>query len=143
MGNIQETDIYEAIAECEDVSLMYFLFVNFIQAFYEPERTKITKQWAQKPRNKNKNKLLFGFNIYDIYLHFFVILKACEIDSIKIIRYESSIFYANVENFNYKILKKAGVNANEIIEKINKKKAEYLKKMNKINSKIRVYWCFF
>ena len=61
------------------------------------------------------------------------IKKAREIDGIKIIRYESSIFYANVENFTYNIIKLARVNPIEINEKIAKRRAEYMKKINRLN----------
>jgi hypothetical protein len=43
----------------------------------------------------------------------------------KIIRYEASVYYANVDNFIYKIIKLSGLEPNELIAKINKKKAEY------------------
>ena len=36
--------------------------------------------------------------------------KVREIPHIKIIRYEESIYYANVENFKYRFMKLAGVN---------------------------------
>ena len=55
--------------------------------------------------------------------------KAKEIEGIKILRYEESIYFANCENFIYKIIKFAGVNPNEIISKIKKKKNSYEKKM--------------
>jgi hypothetical protein len=51
--------------------------------------------------------------------------KAREFQGIKIIRYESSIFYANVENFTYKVIKLSGVDTNEILKKINKLKTSY------------------
>jgi hypothetical protein len=57
------------------------------------------------------------------------IIKAKEIEGIKILRYEESIYFANCENFIYKIIKFSGVNPNEIISKIKKKKNSYEKKM--------------
>lgn len=62
-----------------------------------------------------------------------------EIDGIKIIRYESSIFYANSENFTYKIKKLSGVSPDEILEKINKRKKEFKKKIHRIkqNNKVK------
>jgi len=59
--------------------------------------------------------------------------KAKEFDSIKIVRYESSVFYANVENFSYKITKLSGVNATEISQRINKLKSDHEKFVNKSN----------
>lgn len=64
----------------------------------------------------------------------FVILKAIEIEGIKIIRYESSIFYANVDNFVTRIFKLSGINPNEIIAKMNKKREEFAKKQQKLTN---------
>ncbi len=53
-------------------------------------------------------------------------VKACEqakeFETIKIIRYEESIYYANVENFRYKVYKLAKVSPAEVIAKIKKEK---------------------
>ena len=56
---------------------------------------------------------------------FYQIIKAKEFDGIKIIRYESSIYYANVEYFTYKILKLSELNVDETLVKIKKARAEY------------------
>jgi hypothetical protein len=39
--------------------------------------------------------------------------KAKEIENIKIIRYEESLYYANVDNFKYQVFKLSGVNPEE------------------------------
>lgn len=63
-------------------------------------------------------------------------IKAKEIEFIKILRYEESVYFANVENFIYKIIKCSGVNPNEIISKINKKKSYFEKKLNSLQKVI-------
>jgi hypothetical protein len=74
--------------------------------------------------------------------------KAVEIEGIKIIRYESSIFYANVDNFVYRIFKLSGLNPNDVIEAMKKKreqfakdkrKAEHMKKVFEIISNKLIY----
>lgn len=67
-----------------------------------------------------------------------VSIKAIEIEGIKIIRYESSLFYVNVENFVYKIFKLSGVNPNNYIERMNKKKDEFAKLQRKFVKKNNV-----
>lgn len=67
-------------------------------------------------------------------------MQAKEIEGIKIIRYESSIFYANVDNFVYKIGKLSGVNQNEVLERINDKIDEYSKS---ICPNLMVYELFY
>ena len=57
-----------------------------------------------------------------------------EYEKIRIIRYESPIYYANAENFTYKIIKSSGINPNEFIQLINKEKEESKKQMKKIKS---------
>jgi hypothetical protein len=58
----------------------------------------------------------------------------------KIIRYEESVYYANVENFKYKIMKMCGINPDLIIAKLkkeqerDKKNVERLRRLEK-NSK--------
>ncbi len=50
--------------------------------------------------------------------------KAEEIPGIKILRFEESVFYANVDNFKYKVIKFSDVKINDILVKIKKVKAE-------------------
>lgn len=50
--------------------------------------------------------------------------KAKEFDNIKIIRYEESIYYANVDNFKYKIIKLCNVRPDEIRKKLKKAKSK-------------------
>jgi hypothetical protein len=54
-----------------------------------------------------------------------------EIDGLKIIRYESSIFYANVENFIYKLKKLSGVDPDDVIERINRRKRVFKRRASK------------
>ena len=67
----------------------------------------------------------------DIYESIEVCEEAQEFEGIKIIRYESSVFYANVENFTYKIEKLSGIDKHEIMNKINKRKIEHNKLIKK------------
>jgi len=63
--------------------------------------------------------------------------EAREFEGIKIIRYESSVYYANSENFVYKIIKLSQIDPYEVLTKINKKKSEHsriTKKMKEIVS---------
>ncbi len=53
--------------------------------------------------------------------------KAKEYEGVRILRYESSLYYANVENFIYKIKKLSGINPNDLIQKIQRRKVEFLK----------------
>ncbi|CAF0955390.1 unnamed protein product [Brachionus calyciflorus] len=48
--------------------------------------------------------------------------QAKEFEAIKIIRYEESIYYANVDNFKYKIIKLSGVNPANVLKSIKKQK---------------------
>lgn len=74
----------------------------------------------------------------------FILNQAREIEGVKIIRYESSVYYANVENFIYKITKLSGVNPHETIAKIAKKKKEYETKIKKLdNKKVNLHKDFF
>ena len=57
--------------------------------------------------------------------------EANELDGIKIIRYEANIYYANVENFAYKIMKLSTLRPNEIVSLINQKR----KKINDLGAK--------
>lgn len=59
---------------------------------------------------------------------------ATEIDMIKIIRYESNIYYANVENFIYQVIKLSKINLRDLISLIEDKneKADKLIKRIKI-----------
>ena len=45
-----------------------------------------------------------------------VCAEATELKRIKILRYEESIYYANVENFKYKIIKLSGVESNKCMD---------------------------
>ena len=69
----------------------------------------------------------------------FAKLKAKEFKGIKIIRYESSVFYANVEGFSYKITKLAGVDTASIIQQINKLKIEYDKRIQNSQASKVIY----
>ncbi len=58
--------------------------------------------------------------------------KAIEIENVKIIRYESPIYYANAENFSYRIFKATGVNPRQVMKTINKEKEIIRKHLKKI-----------
>ena len=49
---------------------------------------------------------------------------AKEFEGLKIIRYEASVYYANVDNFVYKIFKLSGTDPADLIAKINKKRTD-------------------
>jgi hypothetical protein len=61
--------------------------------------------------------------------------KAKEFEGIKIIRYEASIYYANVENFVYKINKLTEIKPSEVLAKLKKKDADYQKKLKELKRK--------
>ena len=46
--------------------------------------------------------------------------QAQEFENIKIIRYEESLYYANVDNFKYQIIKLSGVNPEDVSRLIKK-----------------------
>jgi MFS superfamily sulfate permease-like transporter len=56
---------------------------------------------------------------------------AVEFTEIKIIRYEESIWYGNVDNFKYQIYKTTGIDPLEITKKLNKAKMKLNKSMSK------------
>jgi len=61
--------------------------------------------------------------------------QAVEIKSIKIIRYEANIYYANVENFIYQVIKLSQVKPREVVELIERKKEQSEKIIKKIKAK--------
>lgn len=61
-------------------------------------------------------------------------MQAREFKTIKIIRYEESIYYANVDNFKYKIIKFAGVNPTSVLQKMKEEHEKRDKLMKKLNS---------
>ena len=52
-----------------------------------------------------------------MYLFYF---KVKELENIKIIRYEESLYYANVDNFKYQVFKLSGVNPEKLKQLIKK-----------------------
>ena len=60
------------------------------------------------------------------FIFSFVLIKAKEIDGVKIIRFEESLCYVNVENFKYKILKLSTVNPTDILANILKQSKKEL-----------------
>jgi hypothetical protein len=56
--------------------------------------------------------------------------KAKEIENIKIIRYEESLYYANVDNFKYQVFKLSGVNPEEINISIKKEEKLAIKNVS-------------
>ena len=61
-------------------------------------------------------------------------MKAREFVDIKIIRYEESIYYANVDNFKYKIMKLVGINPAEVMNKVKKEKSLIEKSLKAANN---------
>ncbi len=57
--------------------------------------------------------------------------EAREFPGIKIIRYEESVYYANVDNFKYHIIKISQTNPNEIANEIDRAYAVEVKKLMK------------
>ena len=49
--------------------------------------------------------------------------QAFELNGIKIIRYEESLYFANVENFKYQIVKYVGIVPSDILAEIKEKTA--------------------
>jgi hypothetical protein len=71
--------------------------------------------------------------------HFFG-FKAHEFESMKIIRYEESVYYANVDNFKYKIVKMCGINPDLILAKLKKEQErdkKALEKLRKLEKKAK------
>lgn len=68
-----------------------------------------------------------------LYKKFLKLLKkAQEFPGIKIIRYEESLYYANVDNFKYQMLKLSTINPNFIQTETEKLYAVELKKLMKL-----------
>lgn len=63
----------------------------------------------------------------DIYESIEICREAEEIPQIKILRFEESIYYANVDNFKYKVIKCSNINVNDVIGRINKEKLKFKK----------------
>ncbi len=59
-------------------------------------------------------------------------LKAEELDGIKIIRYEESIYYANAENFRYKVIKLSEVDPLDVLNSIQREYKRLLKDFKKL-----------
>lgn len=62
--------------------------------------------------------------------------KAEELDGIKIIRYERSVYFANVDNFKYKIMKLSSCHTKDYLDKINAQ----IKKIKKKELKNKSLW---
>lgn len=73
-----------------------------------------------------------GTNIYEC-VH--TCIEAKEYKHIKIVRYEESVFYANVDNFKYKVQKLVGIKPREVMAQIDKECAYEYKKLEKLASK--------
>lgn len=73
-----------------------------------------------------------GTNIYECVK---VCKEAREYKHIKIIRYEESVFYANVDNFKYKVFKLAELKPSEILSEISKEYERECKKIDKLEKK--------
>ncbi len=71
----------------------------------------------------------------DIYESIDLSDEAREFDTIRIIRFEASIFYGNVEYFTHMIKKLSKTNLDETLGKINKAKRECEKSLKKFGPK--------
>ena len=99
--------------------------------------------WATFQARSSSNALSLA-NKYSIYSKYnliknnsvdcFRLGKAKEFKKIKIIRYEESVYYANVDNFKYKIFKLANVDPVEIMHSINKEYHKECKKLDKLHA---------
>ncbi len=65
----------------------------------------------------------------DIYESVDFCQEAHELPAIKIIRFEESVFYANVDNFKYNVIKFSQLKVNEILTKIKLERANLAKLM--------------
>ena len=65
----------------------------------------------------------------DIYESIDFCQEAQELPAIKILRFEESVFYANVDNFKYKVIKFSELKINEILAKIKRERANRAKLM--------------
>ena len=57
------------------------------------------------------------------------ILKAVEVPETKILRFEESVYYANVDNFKYKVMKYSELNIDGVMKKILREKSTVSKVM--------------
>ena len=64
-----------------------------------------------------KFKFIFKFN-------FKIFKQAKEIHDIKIIRYEESLYYSNIENFKYQVMKLSETHPEEIAHALEKSQKE-------------------
>ena len=70
---------------------------------------------------------------------FICIKKAKEIDGVKIIRYEESIYYANADNFKYKIIKLSQLDPVEILNRIeNESKSQLKEYKNNLSKQVLI-----
>ena len=77
----------------------------------------------------------------DIYESIEICQEAEEIPGIKILRFEESVFYANVENFKYKVIKYSDIDLKQVLAKQNKDKAQVLKLVNeRENIKVNIFF---
>ena len=61
--------------------------------------------------------------------------EAQEFRNIKIIRYEESIYYINVDNFKYQVMKLSGINPEERSKKIYRECTKKHKELDKVASR--------
>lgn len=78
----------------------------------------------------------------DIYESIDICREAEELAEIKILRFEESIFYANVDNFKYQLMKYAEIDVEEAIKKIQAEKNEYAELLND-QKMIKVFFSLF
>ena len=76
---------------------------------------------SQRPRMT----VLGNIEYTDIYESIEICREAKELPEIRILRFEESIYYANVDNFKYKVIKHSQIDVNETLKKIHEQKTEY------------------
>jgi hypothetical protein len=96
------------------------------------KKSKLTLNFlSSRPRSA----LLGNIPNTEIYESVEVFEQAQEFENIKIIRYEESLYYANVDNFKYQIIKLSGVNP-EDVSRLIKKEEEKEKKIVRFSIQI-------
>lgn len=80
----------------------------------------------------------------DLYESLDICPQAKEFEHIHIIRYESSVYYANVEIFLKKIVKLSMVNPVEVAARIAYKRSEYEKKIEALRlQRVKNFFFYF
>ncbi len=65
--------------------------------------------------------------------------EAQEFKHIKVIRYEESVYYTNVDNFKYQVMKFVGLNPEDILHCIDEECNKQYKKLEEVASKLKSF----